>query len=72
MAAMPSDSVEEPRTKGSVKRTALRLYVRELRTELYRALPSTACRATKVFYGETTKRVSEASVLSFANALVKV
>jgi hypothetical protein len=64
MAAMPSDSVEEPSTKGSVKRTGLRLGVKELRTELYRALPITVSRATKVFYGETTKRASEASVLS--------
>jgi hypothetical protein len=61
---MPPDSVEEPRTKGSAKRTALRRGVKELRTELYRALPSTACRATKVFYGEITKRATEASVLS--------
>ena len=38
---MPPDSAEEPRTKGSAKRTALRRGVKELRTELYRALPST-------------------------------
>ena len=50
--------------KGSVKRAALRLRVKELRTELYRTLPSTAGRATKMLYGEITKRASEASVLS--------
>lgn len=46
--------------------------MKELRTELYRALPFTVCRATTVFYGETTKRVTEASVLSLANALIEV
>ena len=46
---MPSNSVEEPGVKGSVKRAAVRLRVKELRTELYRTLPSTAGRATKVF-----------------------
>ncbi len=50
--------------KGFAKRAALRLSVKELRTELYRAPPSTVCRATKVFNGETTKRATEASVLS--------
>ena len=45
--------------------------MKELRTEPYRALPSTVCRATKVFHGETTKRATEALVLSAANALVR-
>jgi len=58
--------------KGFAKRAVLRLSVKELRTELYWAPPLTACRATEVFYGETTKRATEASVLSLANALVKV
>jgi len=50
--------------KGFAKRAVLRLSVKELRTELYWASPFTACRATKVFYGKTTKRATEASVLS--------
>jgi hypothetical protein len=50
--------------KGFAKRAVLRLSAKELRTELYWAPPFTACRATKVFYGETTKRATEASVLS--------
>src|SRR6185437_9901410 len=35
----------------------------ELRTELYRALSSAVCRATKVFLGQITKRATEAPVL---------
>lgn len=68
---MPPDSVEEPRTKGSAKRTALRRDVKELRTELYWAPPFTACRATTVFYGEITKRATEASVLSCSTLSIR-
>ena len=50
--------------KGFAKRAVLRLSAKELRTELYWAPPFTACRATKVFYGETTKRATEVSVFS--------
>ena len=50
--------------KGFAKRAVLRPSVKELRTQLYWAPPFTACRATMVFYGETTKRAAEASVLS--------
>lgn len=50
--------------KGFAKRAVLRLSAKELRTELYWAPPFTACRATKGFYGETTKRATEVSVFS--------
>jgi hypothetical protein len=50
--------------KGFAKRAVLRLNAKELRTELYWAPPLTACRATKGFYGETTKRATEVSVFS--------
>lgn len=50
--------------KGFAKCAVLRLHAKELRTELYWAPPFTACRATKVFYDETTKRATEVSVFS--------
>ena len=50
--------------RGPLSEQGLQLGVKELRTELYRALPITASRATKVFYGETTKRVTDASVFT--------
>lgn len=50
--------------RGPLSAPCLRRRVKELRTELYRALPFTVCRATTVFYGETTKRATEASVFS--------
>lgn len=50
--------------RGPLSMPRLRRRAKELRTELYRALPFTACRATTVFYGETTKRVTEASVFT--------